>query len=289
MMPFSRNRLCPIRPAGYSLIEIMIAMALLTLIVVGLLTTLTQTQKALKFAGSQTDTLENGRAFMSMLSRELQEIAETPGVASNTFRFYSVARGGVMVQDVEGLGKDARENRLYSFGFIQRARESNSWRFISYEFDRRDVGEQRGVADLYRVETNCVLWALTNAGGLTDYQTQKRINGYSSDRNNYESNYFRKVLSGVAHLSFKAYDTNGFVIPEWTRDQLVGYVVTNALPAVTSIRPVEAIEVEVGILDPDTYRRVKSMPDSATVLSYLKDRPGNIQIFRQRIKISTGQ
>lgn len=288
MMLLSRKGLIQVRSLGYSLVEIMIAMALLTLIVVGLLTTLNQTQKALKFAGTQTDTLENGRAFIAMLSRELQEIAETPGYASNTFRFYSVARGDAWSQDVAGLNTP-RENRLYSFGFLQRARESNSWKFVSYEFDKRDLTEQRGVADLFRAETNSMIWALTNAGGLTDYQNQKRISGFSSDRNNYETNFFRKVLSGVAHLSFKAYDTNGFVIPEWTRDQLVGYSVTNALLPVTSIRPVDAIEIELGILDPDIYKRVKSMPDSATVFAYLRDRPGNIQLFRQRIKISTGQ
>ncbi len=278
-----------LRFSGYSLIEIMVAMSLLTVIVVGLLTTLSQTQKALKLSGSQTDTLESGRAFMALISRELQEIAETPGTASNTFRFYSVRRGDPLMQDIEGLGRDARENRLYGFAFLQKAAAANQWKWISYEFDKKDLSEQRGVADLYRSETNVVYWALTNSGGLTDYQHLRRINGFNSARNNYESNYFRKVLPGLAHLSFRAYDTNGFVIPEWDRDQLSGYAFTNALPAVRSHATVEAIEIELGILDPDVYRRVKSLPDSAAVLSYLKDRAGNVQVFRQRIKISTGQ
>ncbi|MBI1841819.1 MAG: prepilin-type N-terminal cleavage/methylation domain-containing protein [Verrucomicrobia bacterium] len=276
----------PSRRAGYSLVEVMVAMTLLTVIVVGLLASLNQTQRALRISGSQTDTMENGRAFMSMISQELAELARLPAAASNTFRFYSVARTDPIYQNIEGLGADSRTNQLYSFGFVVRDKTANQWRTITYDFERADLDFTMGA--LYRTETNFPYWALTNdAQGLTGYQKQLRTFGYDAQRTPDQTNFFGRMIEGVVHLAFKAYDQNGLLIPEWSRDRFAGYWFTNAPLNLSTTAP-SAIEIELGVLDPDVRRRVKGMPDPNTVQNYLKDRAGNIQVFRQRIPISVG-
>lgn len=273
------------RRSGYSLIEIMVAMTLLTVIVVGLMTTLNQTQRALRISGSQTDTMENGRAFMSMISRELAELAKLPSASSNTFRFYSVARTDPIYQNVEGLGADSRTNRLYSFGFIVRDKEANQWRTITYDFERDDL--DYAIGPLYRTETNFAYWALTNdLQGLSGYQKQLRTFGYDAFGKPHQTNYFGKLLEGVIHLSFKAYDQHGRLMPEWKRDNFFGYWFTNT-PLSAATQAPSAIEIELGVLDPDLRRIVKGMgKDPSVIQNYLKNRAGNIQIFRQRIPIS---
>src|SRR5947207_12610645 len=53
---------------GFSLIEIMVTVSLLTFIILGLLLMFNQTQRAFRTGMTQTDVLEAGRATMDMLS-----------------------------------------------------------------------------------------------------------------------------------------------------------------------------------------------------------------------------
>ena len=58
-----------------SLIEIMVAVMLLTVLMLGLFAAFYQTQRAFRLSVSQTDVLEASRETTGLLTRELQELA----------------------------------------------------------------------------------------------------------------------------------------------------------------------------------------------------------------------
>ena len=63
--------------SGFSLIEIMIVVGLLSVIILGLMGMFSQTQRAFQLGMSQTDVLESGRIATDLIVRELAQI--TPG------------------------------------------------------------------------------------------------------------------------------------------------------------------------------------------------------------------
>ena len=71
--------------SAFSLIEIIVVMALLSIIILGLLAMFTQTQRAFRTGMTQADVLESGRIFSDMISRELAQI--TPANQSNVLNF----------------------------------------------------------------------------------------------------------------------------------------------------------------------------------------------------------
>src|SRR3954471_19290395 len=76
------RQLFAIRPAwksrGFSLIEVMVAVAILAVIIVGLLAMFYQTQRAFRTGLTQVDVLENGRAAMEMSGSDLRDVTASP-------------------------------------------------------------------------------------------------------------------------------------------------------------------------------------------------------------------
>src|ERR1051325_4139527 len=62
---------------AFSLLEIMVAVSLLAVIIVGLLAMFYQVQRAFRAGTAQADVMEGGRATMNLLTRDLQEMAAT--------------------------------------------------------------------------------------------------------------------------------------------------------------------------------------------------------------------
>src|SRR6266581_6128658 len=82
---------------GFSLIEVMVAVSLLAVIIVGLLAMFYQTQRAFRSGIAQVDVLEGGRATLDLISRELQEMtaASDPTITNvNLFVRFPDLRSG---------------------------------------------------------------------------------------------------------------------------------------------------------------------------------------------------
>ena len=60
---------------GFSLVEIMVTVSLLTFIVLGLLLMFNQTQRAFRTTMTQSDVLEAARSTMDLVSRDLETMA----------------------------------------------------------------------------------------------------------------------------------------------------------------------------------------------------------------------
>src|SRR5258708_2837402 len=72
-----------VRRAAFSLIEILIVVALLSIIILGLLAMFSQTQKAFRAGLTQTDVLQAGRLAGDMLGRELEQITPAYVIGTN--------------------------------------------------------------------------------------------------------------------------------------------------------------------------------------------------------------
>jgi hypothetical protein len=277
--------------AAFSLIEIMVVVGLLSVIVLGLMAMFTQTQKAFRLGMAQTDVLESGRIATDMIVRELEQI--TPSytqIYSNAPNFYA---------DLLGFGNEfgsqrlpggvlVRTNLMHDVFFV--VRENQTWTGIGY-FVRTNVtgpNDFGAVGSLYRFETNNnALQFAANPGGL--------FAGFNRARTGGSSVNVSKLLDGVIHFKVRAYETNGYRIvgdiPYWTSsnptniysgryplvDESYYWFYSNAVPT--------TVDLELGILEQQTYEKYKSIPIYTAQTNFLADQAGHVQLFRQRIPI----
>ena len=254
---FSRQR-------GLSLLEMLVAVGLLAVIIIGLLAMFNQTQKTLHQGIAQVDVLENGRAVMQLLTRELEEMTAPPPPFTNF-----IARDPRPVADflklpISGYG----DVPILLQGIAFLSRFNDDWTTTYYGFTTND--RIAGVGTLYRRAAGA---PATNLASISpDAWNQV------AETNN--PNYHR-VADGVVHLRLLAYNPDGGVIttnadPKSLNATIVQYFYTN-LPA--------HVDVELGILEPKSAERLRSMPNDTVRQTYLKSHPAEIHFFRQRVPI----
>ena len=76
----------PLRPAAFTVVELMVAVSVLSLIVVVLYNIFDNTQRAMRSNAAQVDVMEGGRAAIELISRDLEQMTEL-GLAGAT-NFY---------------------------------------------------------------------------------------------------------------------------------------------------------------------------------------------------------
>src|SRR5688572_1392290 len=84
-IPYLRQR-CQV---AFTIVELLVAVTIMTLIILALYGMFDQTQKALRGNMTQVDIFEGGRAAMDILTRELEQMA--PSKAEDTVNFYVTA------------------------------------------------------------------------------------------------------------------------------------------------------------------------------------------------------
>jgi prepilin-type N-terminal cleavage/methylation domain-containing protein len=270
-----RRRKC----RAFSLLEIMVAVALLAVIIVGLLAMFFQVQRAFRAGTSQVDVLEAGRGVMNFLPRELQQITAT-GLPVTNLAVIAAINATDTVELLPTGGE--RYNFLNDLCFLSRA--GDVWTGTAYRFSNAVTG----VGALYRLSSSItndshpdtnVMW-LTNLSEFvcqaTPYNT---ITG------------FRPVIDGVVHFSVLGYDIDGMVFTNWNGFKgNTPYVVNdsytnNVLPAY--------LDIEMAVLRPDTFDKFKARLDPLApfpqnilrATNYLAKQIGNTDVFRQRVVI----
>ena len=282
-----RARAEPRGRSAFSLIEILVVMALLSVIILGLLAMFTQTQKAFRTGLTQVDVLEGGRVATDLILRDLEQMTPSRQKATN---FYARLLNNVpLVQPLPG-SSFPRTNLCTDLFFITRTNQT--WIGIGYFVRQTDVATGNlsispvGTGTLYRFETNApVLSGRTPAGMYTEF-----LNAQGSE--------FRasKIMDGVLHFKVRAYDNKGFWLTQdlYHRDNSTNSAISflpvvapgevslytfynNAVPA--------AVEVELGILETRAWERFKSLPAGVAQYNYLTNQAGRVHVFRQRVPV----
>src|SRR5580698_5587978 len=72
----------PVTRSAFSMVELLVAMTLMTLIVLALMAVFNSTQRAFRASVTQTDILEGGRATMDLISTDLRGMVPSDGVSN---------------------------------------------------------------------------------------------------------------------------------------------------------------------------------------------------------------
>ena len=280
-----RARVEPCVRSAFSLIEILVVMALLSVIILGLLAMFTQTQKAFRTGLTQVDVLEGGRVATDLISGEMAQMAPSRQNATN---FYTeIPNYTPLIQPLPG-SSFPRANLCTDLFFV--TRRNRDWVGIGYFVRETDptTGNLRvspvGTGTLYRFETN--------APALSGRTPVHMYNEFLTAR----GSEFRatKIMDGVVHFKVRAYNTNGF----WVTQNLHNPADNSYISYSPVIAPGEitlcafygnavpaAVEVELGILESRAWERFKSLPDAASQYRYITNQAGRVHVFRQRVPI----
>jgi prepilin-type N-terminal cleavage/methylation domain-containing protein len=265
---------------GFSLIEIMVAVSLLTVITVGLLAMFYHTQRAFRIGTSQADVLEGGRATLRMVALDLQEMY--PSRIDYVVNFQAVTNSTLRI-DMPLPDNAVMENLLQDVAFL--TRRGNEWSAILYR-----VHHANGAGVLYRavVSTN-IGGFLTNANATPAIQwvaisnllsiTAQAANPSITNAVNIP---FDRIADGVVHFRVHAYDKKGIRLVEtnslYARNWNENYHFTNWVP--------EYVEFELGILDPKAMKQFQAREyDSAKAQDYLTNQGYRTHLFHQRVEI----
>ncbi len=290
---------------GFSLIEILVTVSLLTLIILGLFAVFNQTQKAFRSTMNQTDTLEAGRAVNGGIGRDLEQLAPS---YLNTLNFYSqLLNETPLVQDLPGpqpSGVAGRTNLLQDVFIL--TRDSGNWVGIGYCVRTNDSQGRlwlpeiqpgspglAGVGYLYRYSYTLPCYYTNGASTGLPQDPGVIFNGFKAAATPGSVLMSNRVCDGVIHFRFRTYDTNGVLIVSGPPSNTI--IQTNSVLAPGEVwsyafysNAVPAfVEMELGLLEPRKFARYNSIGDPVPRLAYAKraDVTAGVQLFRQRIAV----
>ena len=273
------------------MVELLVAMTLLSLIVLVLMTVFNSTQRAFRASMTQTDILEGSRAAMDLMTADLRSLTPSDGAyyygavnfcaTNNTYAYLP------LIQTLPG-GSASRTNLLQRFFVLGRV--NTKWTGAGYVVDTASASP---LFPLYRyyAETNL------STDPLKLYLNFSNIVSNAQWTNANLSH----VMDGVVHLVVRASDpggywlTNGYNWQQTNRPQNVWFsppvwgevgftFYSNAVPA--------AVELQLGVLEDRTLQRAQSLgiPNTfyykaAAQWTYLQSQSGHVQVFRQRVTI----
>jgi len=258
------------RQRAFSLLEVMVAVGLLAFIIVGLVLTFNQVQRAFRVGVGQSDVLEGGRAVMNVITRDLQEMsAFGDDYVTNFFAYRAYPE---TYQDQPGGGQ--RVNTLCDLYFV--AKRNDEYALIAYRVDAtNDL-----VGPLMRFETNVIIQ--TNVFEIMTKDIGRWLGQVPSTR-------FHQVADNVVHFRVQAFDTNGIAFSA-TNNFNTNYFQSPALGDVYQFTDREIppyLDLELGVMDPSTAAKLKIRADANAQqgADYFKQRIGRVDVFRQRIPI----
>ncbi|MEI8288907.1 MAG: prepilin-type N-terminal cleavage/methylation domain-containing protein [Verrucomicrobiota bacterium] len=273
---------------AFSLIEILVVVALLSLIVVALMAVFSSTQRAFRSGVTQTDLMEGGRATVDLVVSDLFGL--TPG-GTNFGSVYGVVNFQVtnnasystpLVQPLSASVTTAARTNLLQQVFVLN-RLNTRWWGVGYAVA---VNPADGLYALYRmtypVAANGTI-GTNNPAGI-----RPAFNNFFAGPTNGGSH----LINGVVNFSVRAYDKNGY----WIRS---GY--TNFAPSVTnsvaiyqnqggeacltlygSVAPA-AVDLDLAVVEDRALARAESFPTFSGRTNYLSQQSGAVHVFRQRV------
>ena len=290
------------RHRAFTIVELLVAISILTLIVLVLYGLFDQVQRALRSNVAQIDVHEGGRAGMELLSREMEQIqaGNRAGITNIHIRLTAPPYQQAL------LG--ANENRTNVLAGVTFLTHSNkSWFATSYKvlvFTNKagnPFASDAQFAD--RVGTLCRFTQRISDSDFANTNLlaniMKILDPALAPIPNYQTlTNYQRVVDGVVHFRIRAYDSNGYSM-NYLSNSFVNvsmiYDPLNTSPAgtlasetryafVNSALPA-CLEVEMGILEPQVLERYRSYPNATVAGNYLARQAGAIHLFQQRVPV----
>lgn len=268
--------------------EMMVAMGILVVIVVGLLAMFQQTQRALRASATQTDVMETGRAIMELLTREVPQakainLPITPQYfygfpISNSVNFFAItntSNGQFPPLSQRRAGGAPNINYdIEDMFFVYNL--NRQWFGIGYFVN---ITNNSGVGTLYRY------LCMTNHNGAREL-----FKDFLREKSAFQNNpgltgtmKTHRVADGIVHFEVHCYDRNGEIFQDIISSNVIK--VSNFALFMGDALPY-SVEVILGVLEPPVLEQIAGMP-GASVRAFLEDerRAGRVHIFRQKISI----
>lgn len=256
---------------GMTLLELMVAVSVLTFIIYGLYSMFDRTQKAFLSSVKEVDQQDAGRAILMMMNRDLEQIQ--PSNITNRLNLYIAP---------------IKVNNLYINGFNQKAMNGNTvfTNSIQEFFFLTHTSYWNGVAYLMQpMSTNAGdMMLFTNLGIGALYRYSTNVNDYYHNYTNLFTVYTnssaadsQRVADGVLHLELRPYDQNGVYI-----DPSITQFTNNVLP--------HYLELEVAMLESKILLQARSISDPVVQRNFLQEttnRPSAVHVYRSRITVPT--
>jgi len=284
---------------AFSLIEIMVTVALLSFIILGLLAMFTQIQRAFRQSITQTDVLEAGRSVMELMTREIEQASPThypgPDLWGISFftEFFHTNLANPLIQGLPGVSvpRPTRKNLVQRFFFLSHVNQD--WIATGYQVLFDDPNGYVGT--LYR-------FSMTNPFRGGPFFAASRVWTNTPG--------ISRIADGVVHLRVRPFAANGFPL-YWNPISLSTnalYRTNSAYPAFKALKGTlvlndalspdgmgacyffkdsnpASVELELGLLEPRITQRYKSIPLAAPAADYLSNHVAQVHIFRQRIPL----
>jgi prepilin-type N-terminal cleavage/methylation domain-containing protein len=281
---------------GFSLVELLLVMTLLSLIVLALMAVFNSTQKAFRASVTQTDVLEGSRAAVDLIASDLRGMTPSGGMSNNPalppyppVNFFVVANGQAgyepLPQNLPG-GSVQRTNLLNTFFVL--GRENTQWTGVGYVVDATN---NTTLYSLYR------FYAETNV----NYSPWLLYNLFAQQVAASQWTNMSHVIDGVVQFTVRAQDPQGrpingnlsfpiytnalntqFLPPYYGEAQI--YMYSNTVPA--------SVELELGVMEDSTLARAESLSvptkfpwQAPAQWEFLQGQSGRVHLFRQRVTI----
>ena len=306
---------------AFTLVEILITVALLAIMTVGLFAVFGQVQRAFRSGMAQSDRLEAGRAVTELLPREFEQIIPSGAPYPNGVNFYArVLDSKPLTQSLPGtsimrtnLLQDCfillRQNQTWvGIGYCVRTSDANGHLYLP---ETGSGSGQMGVGSLYRYSATL---NVLRSDGLPADPSQLFSNFVTYAAQPGSTLISNRICDGVVHFYLGTYATNGFPIVFGTRS---GTNVAWFRPDAFSVNPFyitvrdaltvpnysypgnlaalyflsnavpASVELQLGILEQPSFERYNSIGAPAARLAYLQreEISGRVHLFRQRIPI----
>jgi len=300
--PGSKAQSSKFRNRGFTLVEILVVLALLSLIVFALMAVFGATQKAFRASLTQTDSLEGGRAVMDLIAADLATMAPSYDV-SNYF-----INGGIRTTNAVNFSTFVNANfasppsPLFQtlVGSPDGAMRTNVLENIFILGKGNINGVPSWIGTGYFVSTNLAdgtlyplyrFYMTTNASSGSPGQ-----NGLYSQFTGFQvtnSAVWSHLMDGVVDLTARAYDTNGLWMTNGYLSSLVVPIenvaffgnsygemnclfFSNAVPA--------SVQVELGTIEDRTLAHAEGL-SGVGQSNYLAGVAGQLHLFNRRVWI----
>ena len=272
------------RRRAFSLIEIMVAVTLLSVITIGLLAMFYNTQRAFKIGTSQVDVLEGGRAIMQLVTRELQEVHHSHIDTVANFEAEPSGTVRIIMNLPVGNGRQ-RTNLLQNISFL--TRRGDEWSAISYRVQHNN----RGAGTLYRGVLSTNIGTVLETRGATVRDQRMVISNLFAritlpfntlTNTGFPDLTFDRIADGIVHFQVHAYSQSGFLYTNANYLLPEGYTFTNFVPAY--------LDVELGIVEPKAMKQFEiraTGPAGATqrARDYMAQQAYRTHLFKQRVSL----
>ena len=261
---------------GFTLIEVMVVMGLLSLIVLALMAVFNATQTAFRASVTQSDILEGGRAAMDLMTGDLRGMAPSLGANSGAMNFCVTNYGYPPVyQSLAPISPNTRTNVQENFFILSRGNKNGvpTWFGRGYAV----YSSPTNLYSLYHFSTDHPV----GSSGAPDDLFYMDFSNFLASPNSHGGH----LVDGVVGLRLQAFDLNGALINTNAPASLMrtnslpnlpgeaGYVFYgNALPA--------SVEIEMATVEDRTLQQAE-----VKGVGWLTNQVGKVHVFRQRVSI----